>query len=97
MSYYCSISNDPLAVARRIITTDSRLCHYRDLNTLHDVSCPWHTVSVYTQECQKFISKQTELFTQHILHRTIRINYLVDMYMNVVHTSTVNRWNFIAR
>ena len=47
MGYDGGISNDPLAVARRIIITDPGLCHYRNLNTLHYVPCPWHTVSVH--------------------------------------------------
>ena len=46
MCYDGGITNHPLAVARRVITTDSGLCYHGDLNTLHYVSCPWHAVSV---------------------------------------------------
>ena len=46
MSYNGSVSDDPLAVARRVIIADPGLCHHRDLNTLHNVSRPRHTISV---------------------------------------------------
>ena len=44
MGYDGGVPNDPLVVARRIIITDPGLCHHRDLNALHDMSCVRHTI-----------------------------------------------------
>ena len=47
MSYDGSVSNDPLTVARGVIITNPGLCHHRDFNTLHDMSCVGHTIPTY--------------------------------------------------
>ena len=55
MSYDGSVSDDPLAVARRVIITDSGLCHHRNLDTLHYMFCVGHTIptAIYAKKIHK--------------------------------------------
>ena len=47
MGHNDGVTDDPLSITRGVVITDPGLCYHGDLNTLHHMPRPWHTVPIY--------------------------------------------------